>query len=187
MKQRIRLLVITGLLGAGAGWLFTRTILDRDPEPVQFPASPAAGELLGQFRPDFTLGSSGGGVVSASDFNGQVILLNLWATWCVPCRAEMPMLAEIHEAYAARQFSVVGIALDDVQQAREFVAELGIQYPILVGAADVMATGFAYGNQAGLLPYSVLVDRDGIIRWTRLGELERPELVARLEELLHIP
>ena len=184
MKQRILLLVITGILGAGAGWLFTRFVLDKGAEPAQFPVTPVAQDLIGQRRPEFTLGSTSGKRLSATDLDGRVVLLNFWATWCVPCRAEMPMLAEIHETYAAREFSVIGIALDDVRQARDFATELGIGYPILVGAADVMATGLAYGNQAGLLPYSVLVDRGGIVRWTHLGELERLDLVARLEDLL---
>jgi peroxiredoxin len=185
MKQRILLLLITGILGAGAGWLVTRFVLDDGPDQTaRIPVSPTAQDLVGQRRPDFTLGSASGERVSASDLDGQVLLLNFWATWCEPCRAEMPMLSEIHDAYADRGFSVVGIALDDVQQAREFAGGLGIEYPILVGAADVMATGLAYGNQAGLLPYTVLVDRSGIVRWVHLGVLERADILARLEELL---
>ena len=62
--------------------------------------------------------------------------------------------------------------------------ELRIRYPVMVGGADVMAVGLAYGNQAGLLPYSVLVDREGIIRWTSLGELDALELEERITDLL---
>lgn len=94
------------------------------------------------------------------------------------------MLTEVHEAYETAGLSIVGIALDDLQQARDFVASLGIDYTILVGGADVMAAGAAYGNRAGLLPYSVLIDRQGVIRWTHLGELERGELESRLAPLL---
>jgi thiol-disulfide isomerase/thioredoxin len=123
-------------------------------------------------------------VVSAADFDGRVLLLNFWATWCAPCVREMPMLDEIQQAYADRGLSVVGVALDDVARARSFADELGIGYTILLGAGDALATGLAYGNRAGLLPYSVLVDRDGVVRWTQLGELKRPDLVEQIERRL---
>lgn len=94
------------------------------------------------------------------------------------------MLNEVHAAYAPAGLAVVGIALDDVQRARDFAESLGIDYTILVGAQDVMATGLAWGNRAGLLPYTVLVDRDGVVRWTHLGELKRDPLLAQIEPLL---
>jgi peroxiredoxin len=96
----------------------------------------------------------------------------------------MPMLSELHGEYAGQGLRVLGIALDDVQPARDFVTELGIAYPVLVGMADVMATSRAYGNRAGLLPYSVLIDRDGVVRWSRLGELTRTELLEQAGPLL---
>jgi peroxiredoxin len=181
VKRGLSLVLAAAALGAGAGWLFDRQVLDREPVSLSAPAGAATEDLIGRKRPDFTLGAVDGKRVSAADFDGLVVLLNFWATWCEPCRAEMPMLSEVYEAHAQRGFTVVGIALDDVAQAREFVAELGVAYPILVGGADVMAVGAAYGNRAGLLPYSVLVDRDGIIRWTHLGEVRRADLLALLE------
>ncbi|NIP18337.1 MAG: redoxin domain-containing protein [Xanthomonadales bacterium] len=180
----VLLLVLAGLLGGAAGWMFTRLVLEDSAPAPQYTPPPDPQELLGQRRPDFTLGSTVGERVSASDFDGQVLLLNFWATWCVPCRAEMPMLSELHEDYSDSGLRIVGIALDDVQSARDFAQELGIAYTILVGTTDVMATGLAYGNRAGLLPYSVLIDRYGIVRWTHLGELDEAELKSWFEALL---
>jgi hypothetical protein len=77
----------------------------------------------------------------------------------------------------------LGIALDDVQQARDFVAEIGVSYTSLVGMADVMDTSRRYGNASGLLPYSILIDREGMVRWTRLGELSREELLEQVRPL----
>ena len=190
-RSRLLLLLITGMLGAGAGWLFTETVLKDQDEPLSGAGPtademPTAGEMIGQTRPDFSLGSTTGEIINASDFDGQVLLINFWATWCVPCREEMPMLSALHERLTGQGFQVLGIALDDVQQARDFVDELGINYPNMVGGADVMATGVLYGNRAGMLPYSVLVDRQGIIRWNKLGELEATDLNARIEQLLRI-
>ena len=91
-------------------------------------------------RPDFRLGSNTGEIVTPEDFAGKTLLINFWATWCAPCRQEMPMLMELQREYGEQGFQVLGIALDDVQSVRDFVQQYGINYPILVGAADVMAT-----------------------------------------------
>jgi peroxiredoxin len=177
-------LLVTGLAAASAGWLFTETVLKDKPLPQFQDNTPTAEELMGQIRPDFSLGSITGEILTAADFDGQVLLVNFWATWCAPCREEMPMLSDLHERLAPQGFQVLGIALDDVQQARDFIEEMDIHYPVMVGGADVMTVGVMYGNRAGLLPYSVLIDRQGVIRWTSLGELEAADLEARIEELL---
>jgi thiol-disulfide isomerase/thioredoxin len=143
-----------------------------------------AEQMVGLKRPDYTLGSSTGARVSAADFDGKVVLVNFWATWCQPCREEMPMLAELYREHGDAGLEVVGIALDEVAAARGFAAELGIDYPILVGSTDVMAVVRLYGNVSGVLPYSVLVDRGGVIRWTRLGVLEEATLRREIGGLL---
>ena len=94
------------------------------------------------------------------------------------------MLMELHSEYAARGFQVVGIALDEVQQVNRFIEEINISYPILVGEVDVMATSAAFGNTTGVLPYSVLVDKDGIIRWQYAGDVDRDEISSLLDDLL---
>lgn len=167
---------------AGTAGVLTGQWLRGDPNAGEAGAAPAA--LVGQPRPSFTLGASDGRVVSASDFDGRVLLVNFWATWCEPCRREMPMLDALHEELADDGLAIVGIALDDVARARAFADGLGIDYTILVGAGDVLAAGAAWGNRAGLLPYTVLVDRQGVVRWTHLGELEREPLRTRVEALL---
>lgn len=96
------------------------------------------------------------------------------------------MLADLYRERVGDGLQIVGIALDDVAAARSFAAELGIDYPILVGSTDVMAVARLYGNVSGVLPYSVLIDPAGIIRWTYLGELKEPELRAQLDALLPI-
>lgn len=186
MNVRVLLILLTAALAAGAGYL-THYLFFADSgagfaetSAVAFDGEP----LVGQRRPDYTLGSVDGARISASDFDGEVVLVNFWATWCAPCREEMPMLMDLRAAHRERGLEVVGIAMDDVQRARDFVAELGIEYPNLVGATDVMATMQLYGNSSGTLPYSVLVGRDGTVRWTKLGVLERPELERKIKTLL---
>jgi len=183
-RTRALLLAIAGIAGAGAGWLYSGQMVQED-AAAAYPATAApSGELIGSPRPDFSLGGTNGEIIRAADFDGQVLLVNFWATWCAPCREEMPMLAELDAQLAPEGFRVVGIALDDVAQARDFIESLGIEYPVMVGGADVMAVSQAYGNRTGLLPYSVLVDREGRIRWARMGVLEEAELDERIRELL---
>jgi len=189
MKARHAILVLSiALLASMGGALAYRLVFLQQPMDIRQAlageTTEGQGGVIGMRRPDYTLGSGSGARISAADFDGQVVLVNFWATWCKPCRAEMPMLVELHKAYQDRSFQVVGIALDDVQQAREFASELGVDYPILVGASDVMAVIRLYGNLSGVLPYSVLVDRQGIIRWSHLGELKAQELRQKIGELL---
>jgi peroxiredoxin len=188
LSQRILLLSIAVLAGIGGSLSYryfsqpdlSRLDIARSQEAVQEQVP----DLVGAPRPDYRLGSSEGAWVSAADFDGQPVLVNFWATWCQPCREEMPMLSALYEELEPAGFTVVGIALDDVEQARQFAAELGINYPILVGSTDVMAVVRDYGNVSGVLPYSVLLDSDGIIRWTYLGELQEAELRSEISSLL---
>ncbi len=180
MIQRILLFTGVAVLGAAAGVLFSLYRGGAFEKPAPVPVT----SLVGELRPAYTLGAIDGTRVSAEAFDGDVVLVNFWATWCAPCRKEMPMLAEIQHRYAKEGLSVVGIALDEVDRARQFTEELGITYTILVGAADVMALNAVYGNQSGMLPYTVLIDRQGLVQWTYLGELVEKDLKVRINELL---
>jgi len=153
-------------------------------EPVVVTQLAAGDVLLGSFRPDFELGSNTGGFVSPADFSGKTILLNFWATWCAPCREEMPMLMELQRMYGSDGLQVIGIALDDAQNVRDFVSTYGISYPVLVGSEDVFATSTAYGNSEGVLPYSVLIDKAGIVRWQYAGVIRADKISSLLSELL---
>jgi thiol-disulfide isomerase/thioredoxin len=139
-------------------------------------APEGVGALVGQARPDFRHADLDGRVREAADFDGSLTLVNFWATWCAPCVEEMPMLSELQEAYRGRGLRVVGIALDERERAARFARELGLSYPVLLGEADVVVTSRRFGNSSGMLPYSVLIDTNGVIRWVRLGALERAEL-----------
>jgi len=183
-RRTLILFVLTGLLAATAGWLVRHAWLAPESRADETAYVGQPEDLVGLPRPPFTLGSVDGSRISVAQFDGQVLLINFWATWCAPCREEMPMLAELHERFSGQGFQVVGIAMDDVQQARDFISEIGIGYPVLVGMTDVMAASLAYGNRAGYLPYTVLVDRTGVVRWTRLGALQAAEIAERIQALL---
>ena len=153
-------------------------------EPIAAPEAVLEDELLGNFRPDFQLGSNAGEFVTPEDFPGKIILINFWATWCAPCRQEMPMLMDLQRQYGARGLQVIGIALDDAQSVRNFIESYGISYPILVGTEDVFETSVAYGNGEGVLPYSVLIDRNGVVRWQYAGIIQHEKISGLLNDLL---
>ncbi len=153
-------------------------------EPVEAPRAVPGGVLLGNFRPDFELGSNSGGFVTPADFSGKTILLNFWATWCAPCRKEMPMLVELQRQYGPTGLQIIGIALDDAESVKDFVDTFGISYPVLVGSEDVFETSTAYGNEEGVLPYSVLIDKSGIVRWQYAGIIPHDRISSLLSDLL---
>ena len=177
-----RFLMILVAIAALAGGLYLSASLNQPtPEAIYLSANE---DLVGSFRPDFRLGNSDGAFVMPEDFAGKTLLINFWATWCEPCRKEMPMLNELQAEYGTAGLQVIGIALDDVQNVRDFAEKLGISYPILVGATDVMETNRAYGNVTGMLPFSVLVDKDGVIQWQFAGEIQLDNISSLLDELL---
>lgn len=177
-RMIVTLVSIAAMLGGF--YLSARYFAEPVPNPQRSPNS----DVVGSPRPDFHLANTNGEFVSAADYSGKAVLLNFWATWCAPCRHEMPMLMDLQRNYASAGLQVVGIALDDVQSVRNFIQEYGITYPILVGDADVFETSAAYGNVEGVLPYSVLVDREGIVRWQYAGKIRQDDVTDLLSELL---
>lgn len=93
------------------------------------------------------------------------------------------MLSELQAEYGDGGVHIVGVALDDPDRARAFAEDLAVEYTVLLGRADAVITGRRYGNAAGLLPFSVLVDAHGVIRWTHLGALEREVLEEKIQSL----
>lgn len=120
--------------------------------------------MVGQQRPDFTLTDVEGAKHSVSQWDGKVMLINFWATWCPPCRREIPAFIKLQDDYRDKGLVIVGVALDNQQAAIDYVDPMGINYPILVGEVDGIALTQQYGNELGILPYSVVVDRKGVIQ-----------------------
>lgn len=174
-KAPVILLAVAIAAAVGGYFLAMRLVPAPTPERIG-PVAIEPEDLVGQPRPDFSLLDRSGSPVSAGDFDGGPWLLNFWATWCQPCVEEMPMLNDFHGDQGPQGVQVVGIAVDDPDQARSFADQLGIDYTLLFGQSGAMVAGRAFGNRSGMLPYSVLVDAGGRIRWIRLGAVQRHEL-----------
>ncbi|MCZ6711943.1 MAG: TlpA disulfide reductase family protein [Gammaproteobacteria bacterium] len=140
--------------------------------------------------PDFTLVNLSGDTVRFSDLEGQAVVLNFWATWCPPCRREMPLLDAIQREYKSRGLSIVGIDVgEDPNAVRRYVESIGVTYPIWLDAPNrqtgIDSTQSIHGRFGGVgLPTTIFVDPEGIVRDRHLGELNRAILQTQAEELL---
>ena len=126
--------------------------------------------------PDFVLSDLNGTPRPISDWSGQPLLLNFWATWCAPCRREMPLLQKLHEESGNSGLQVIGIAIDRVPDVNAFTTETGVTYPILVGQEDAIELTEVFGLDVLGLPLSVITGEDGQILKIQLGELHADDL-----------
>jgi peroxiredoxin len=137
----------------------------------------------GQTAPDFELPALDGSRTRLSGLRGSPVLLNFWATWCSPCRVEMPWLAELDAQYRAQGVQIIGVSLDDPgsqEEVARFVKQRGVQYPVLFGNVSVAD---AYGG-VRFLPQSFFIDREGKISNSRLGMPDRAQLETGIRGLL---
>ncbi len=136
--------------------------------------------------PDFSLQDLSGRDVASGTWAGQILVINYWASWCPPCLREMPMLIRTQEALGAQRVQFVGIAIDRAEDARAFVSQYPVNYPVLVGNPDAVELSRRLGNRLQGLPFTVIFDRHGRRVFSRTGELGAEELKAQLDGLLGI-
>ena len=140
------------------------------------------GDPVGVAAPDFDLASLDGKRVKLSDFRGKAVLLNFWATWCSPCKVEMPWFVDLQKKYGNDGFVVLGVAMDDSEPSKiaQFASEMGVNYPVLLGTDKVSDD---YGN-VQFLPTTFYIDRDGKIVGKGTGLLARSEVEASVQKSL---
>ena len=153
---------------------------DQDPIAVTGPTD--GSRLAAPLAPDFALGNLDAETVRLSDFAGRVRLLNFWATWCGPCRLEMPHLQDLYETYRERGLTVIGISIDQgsTSAVREFVRKMGVTYPVVIGDRQVRED---YGRVSAI-PTSFLVDRNGRVRRFFVGYRDKSVLEPEIQRLL---
>jgi thiol-disulfide isomerase/thioredoxin len=182
LKRRTTLLVAAVLVSgvALAGGIYVRGLLESAAPPmiVVKPTVTETGDM-GR-RPDFTLPDEQGVPRGISEWDGKVVVLNFWATWCPPCLHEIPMFMEVQESYAGRGVQFLGVAIDDLDNVKEFTRRVGLNYPTLHGQVAAIQVSQAYGNTQGGLPYTVVIDRQGNIAARHAGALTE----ARIREIL---
>ena len=137
------------------------------------------GELAGS-APAFTLTDLNGKPVSLADFRGKVVVLNFWATWCPPCRREIPDFIDLQREYGSRGVQIVGIALDEPEKVQAFARQNGMNYPVLLGSDEI---SMKYGGIEGI-PTTFIIDRDGKIVNRFEGFRPREVFEAEIKQLL---
>lgn len=139
-------------------------------------------QLIGSLAPDFDLPALDGKNLKLSDLRGKAVLLNFWATYCGPCKVEMPWFVELQKEYGAQGFQIIGVAMDDAsnEDIAKFVKEMGVNYPILIGKESV---GESYGG-VNVLPTTFFVDRDGKLVAREFGLQSRSVFVDHIKRAL---
>ncbi len=129
-------------------------------------SSLAASDLAGQIAPDFALKSASGKNLRLSEHRGDVVMINFWATWCGPCRQEMPLLNDLYTRYQRVGFNLLGVNIDDdSDRAMKMVEDLGVTFPVLFDERKEVSRLY----QVEAMPVTVLVDREGVIRHIHHG------------------
>lgn len=134
--------------------------------------------------PDFTLTDRDGLLRSSSEWEGQVRVVNFWATWCAPCREEIPLLVDLQREYADQGFTVLGVALDKPEAVHEFSEAFSINYPVLVGEQETRSLAGKFGSHRLGLPHTIILNRDGEVAGFHLGLIQREDITPLLESLL---
>jgi len=129
-------------------------------------SSPASAVKVKQIAPDFTLASNKGANIRLKDLRGKVVMINFWATWCAPCRKELPLLNTLYNKYKSKGFVLLGVNIDEKSSlAKKMIKELKINFPVLYD--NTQSTSESYDLQA--MPSTFIVDKNGVIRFSHYG------------------
>jgi thiol-disulfide isomerase/thioredoxin len=144
--------------------------------------TPADGETLMAAR----LADLSGKARSLNEWRGQVIVVNFWATWCPPCREEIPALVRARDKLVASGVEFVGIAIDQVSKVAEFARNVRISYPLLMADASGLELVRKLGNPSGGLPFTVVLDRKGSVSHRNLGAITQQKIEGQLGPMLAV-
>ena len=119
-----------------------------------------------------------------NQWKGKVLVVNFWATWCTPCREEMPEFVKAQRELGSQGLQFVGIAVDEPDKAERFASDIGLNYPVLIGGYGAIELSRTLGNRVVALPFTIIVDRQGHVAHSQLGPLKPAHLSAIVSKLL---
>lgn len=143
------------------------------------PSSAGAEAVLALNLPDLR-----NNMQSLAQWRGKVLIVNFWATWCAPCREEIPVFVKLQQKYAAKDLQFVGISIDQTDKTLAFANQFGINYPTLIGTFDTIEVSRQAGNDKRVLPYTLIMGRDGRIAAAESGGLNEQKLEGLIKSLL---
>ena len=173
MTKKTLLIVLIAVLFTGIGVYFGVKRF----QPAA-PADTAVGALM-----QLSMADPSGKQQKMAQWQGKVLLVNFWATWCPPCVAEMPELQQLQTERESKGLQIVGIGIDSPTNIREFSEKHKISYPLLVGGLQGTEVSRSFGNEAGGLPFTVLIGTDGSVKQTYMGRLDMQKVRTDLDSL----
>lgn len=178
MRPVRRALLIAGIggLAATAGYFANAWRIGAVGQSVE---GDVAAAILGS-----TLRTLDGEAQTLNGLRGKILVINYWATWCEPCREEIPLFVRLQQEYAGKGVQFVGIAVDQADKVRGFAQEFNINYPLLIAGLDAVELSRKAGNKAGVLPYTLVLDRTGKIAASLVGGISEARMRAQLAPLL---
>jgi thiol-disulfide isomerase/thioredoxin len=171
MKWSHQLIIaVVAMLAIAAGFFSYRT----------FTAGPRDGPDL----PHFSFPDVAGVQRDRSEWDGKTLVINFWATWCPPCREEIPEFIKLQEEMGGLGLQFIGIAIEDTEPVEAFMAEMTFNYPVLIGEDDGMSLSAQLGNTIGILPFTAVIDRSGKVVHAHSGPFNREQVMAIVKPLL---
>lgn len=170
MKKTILLILVS--LGAFGLGILAREVWMGDSPQIEPLPQPVLLDLEGQSH-------------RLEEWSGKVVVLNFWATWCAPCREEMPEFSKIQDELAPRGLQVIGVAIDDAAEVEGYLKSFPVHYPILIGDDAAPKWAESLGDSLSVLPFTVVLDRKGRPVARHIGIFHREELLKAVEPLLN--
>jgi thiol-disulfide isomerase/thioredoxin len=155
-------------------------------DPVPVPEASDIGSPIPTVLPEFALPDRQGNRTSIRSWSGKSMIVNFWATWCGPCRREIPLLKAIQKQHGAAGFQVVGVAVDFRDEVLKYADEMKIDYPILIGEQEGLDAVNLFGLQSIGFPFTVFTDNQGRIVLTHLGELTKAQSAVMLDAVTRV-
>jgi len=176
--------VIIAFTGYNMNQMLQEEIAISVPQAMAIPVIEKDDGIIGSSRPNFSLPDVAGEVRNIAEWDGKVIAINFWATWCPPCIKEIPEFVELQHKYQSQGLQFIGIALQRPEEVLDFMKEKGMNYPVLAGEMEVIEISELYGNNIGALPYTVIIDRAGLIQYVKRGPLSMDSAESIISKLL---
>jgi thiol-disulfide isomerase/thioredoxin len=188
-KARLLVALILAIAMASGVYLYIAHYGD-GPQSGQAGSMPAQANMeplpFAEQRPDFTLADTANIMRSAKEWDGKALVVNFWATWCAPCRREMPLLSALQERHATSDIQVLGVAMDFREDVLGYLAQAPVNYPVLIGELEAMEAAEGFGVSLVGLPITAFTDHQGNVLYVHLGELHESQAELIFDQVLKL-